>query len=338
MRYGIWNNKGGVGKTFLSFVLGAEYANAHPNEQVILVDMCPQANLSEIVLGGNGKGSKNLTKILADGANRKTIGGYLDSRIASPHQMTGDETSFLLKIDDYNNYIPKNLFLICGDPSLEIQAQVISQIGGQTLPVDAWKNVRNWLNDLVKSCSKKLGQNTVTVLIDCNPSFSAYTELAMLACERLIIPCSSDGSSARAINNVAGLLYGFNIPSGYQSVNFSAKAKQFGVPLPLIHAVILNRSTQYNNRASQAFSAMFNAIKENVISFQNFAKSNFVNGQAMFDEMPDSHSVAIVCSHNGIPLYRIEPRKYNVHNTNPQVNKGPLERYKKAVNKLLATL
>jgi len=54
MRYGIWNNKGGVGKTFLSFILGAEYANMHKESQVILVDMCPQANLSEIILGGNG--------------------------------------------------------------------------------------------------------------------------------------------------------------------------------------------------------------------------------------------------------------------------------------------
>jgi len=220
MKYGIWNNKGGVGKTFLSFMLGIEYANNHSDQNVILVDMCPQANLSEIVLGGNGKGSEKLVNILSKGNERKTIGGYLDSRISSPHQITGDETSFLLHLKDYNDDLPQNLFLICGDPSLEIQAQVISQIGGQTLPVDAWKNVRNWLNDLIKACSRKLGQERVMTLIDCNPSFSAYTELAMIACDRLIIPCSSDGSSARAINNVAALLYGFGILEGYKPVNF----------------------------------------------------------------------------------------------------------------------
>jgi len=257
MRYGIWNNKGGVGKTFLSFILGAEYAKTHEDSQVILVDMCPQANLSEITLGGNGKGKDRLSEILEKGNARKTIGGYLDSRIASPHQITGDETSFLLNLREYNEVLPQNLFLICGDPSLEIQAQVISQIGGQTLPVDAWKNVRNWLNDLINACAKKLGQDRVTVLIDCNPSFSAYTELAMLACERLIIPCSSDGSSARAVNNVAALLYGFNLPHGYQPVNFSTKAKHFDIPLPLIHAVILNRSTQYSQKASKAFPRCF---------------------------------------------------------------------------------
>lgn len=338
MKYGIWNNKGGVGKTFLSFMLGIEYANNHSDQNVILVDMCPQANLSEIVLGGNGKGSEKLVNILSKGNERKTIGGYLDSRISSPHQITGDETSFLLHLKDYNDDLPQNLFLICGDPSLEIQAQVISQIGGQTLPVDAWKNVRNWLNDLIKACSRKLGQERVMTLIDCNPSFSAYTELAMIACDRLIIPCSSDGSSARAINNVAALLYGFGILEGYKPVNFSTKIEQFGLALPLIHSVILNRSTQYNKKASKAFAAMFEAIKSNVVNFRNCEPSHFVNGNVVFDEMPDSHSVAIVCSHHGMPLYKVKPGKYEVHDTNPQVNSEPLKQYRKAIERLLLTL
>ncbi|MBL8523445.1 MAG: AAA family ATPase, partial [Betaproteobacteria bacterium] len=51
MRYGVWNNKGGVGKTFLSFVVGCELAEKYPDRSVVWVDMCPQANLSEIVLG-----------------------------------------------------------------------------------------------------------------------------------------------------------------------------------------------------------------------------------------------------------------------------------------------
>lgn len=338
MKYGIWNNKGGVGKTFLSFILGTEYANTYPRKSVILVDMCPQANLSEIVLGGNGQGGDVLAEILARGSDRKTIGGYLDLRIESPHQIAGSETEFLLRLKDYNQELPGNLYLICGDPSLEIQAQVISQIGGQILPADAWKNVRNWLNDLLKACSRKLGHEQTTTIIDCNPSFSAYTELAMVASDRLIIPCSSDGSSARAVNNVAALLYGLNVSGDYKTVNFSAKTKQFGIALPLIHAVILNRSTQYNKKASQAFRAMFEAIKENVLTIQKEDSSRFVNGEAEFGEMPDSHSVSIVCSHHGKPLYKVTPGPYRVYDTRPQVNPEPLERYKQAVKKLLSTL
>jgi chromosome partitioning protein len=206
MRYAVWNNKGGVGKTFLSFVLGTEIAHEKPNHKVLLVDMCPQANLSEIVLGGNGKGAERLQKMLA-GGDRKTVGGYFDARIASPHKMTGTEAAYPLQANTFNRNLPQNLYLIVGDPSLELQAQVISQIGGQTLPQDTWKNVHNWLKDLVAACIQQLGgEDSVTVLIDCNPSFSAYTELSMMAAERLIIPCSSDGSSARAIDNVGALL------------------------------------------------------------------------------------------------------------------------------------
>jgi cellulose biosynthesis protein BcsQ len=125
MRYAVWNNKGGVGKSFLSFILGTEIAHRKPDEHVILVDMCPQANLSEIVLGGNGSGAAKLQTLLA-GKHRKTVGGYFDARISSPHLTTGTEADYLLNAHANNKNLPKNLWLIAGDPSLELQAQVIA--------------------------------------------------------------------------------------------------------------------------------------------------------------------------------------------------------------------
>jgi chromosome partitioning protein len=338
MRYAVWNNKGGVGKSFLSFVLGTEVAHRHPDKNVILVDMCPQANLSEIVLGGNGKGAETLSKVLSS-KKRKTIGGYFDERIDSPQKMTGNEKSFLIRGHDHNHHLPKNLFLIAGDPSLELQAQVISQIGGQTLPQESWKNVRNWLKDIVTECISHLGDDSsVTVFIDCNPSFAAYTELAMMAAERLIIPCSSDGSSARAIDNVGSLLYGIGVNNAYGEVDFKAKADKFKMPLPQVHLVLLNRSTQYNKKASKAFGAMFEEIKKRTKHMQKSDPKRFVDGKVNFQEVPDNHSVAIVCSHQGSPLYKISPGHYQVHDTNPQVNDEPLDRYKEAVDALLAAV
>jgi chromosome partitioning protein len=332
MRYAVWNNKGGVGKSFLSFVLGTEVAKVHPNRNVILADMCPQANLSEIVLGGNGTGAQELENLLS-GKNRKTIGGYFDTRIASPHKVTEEESRYILHVHDYNSHVPGNLWLLAGDPSLEIQAQVISQIGGQTLPSDAWKNVHNWLSDLLEACTKKV-KGEVNVFIDCNPSFSAYTELAMAASERLIIPCSSDGSSARAIDNVGALLYGIG-ESTYGDVNFKAKAGKFGLNLPLVHSVLLNRSTLYSKKASKAFGAMFDEIKNRTKRLKKSDPSRFVDGNINFKVVPDNHSVAIVCSHLGKPLYSIHPGKYRVHDTHPQVNSEPLDRYKEAVAALI---
>ena len=253
MRYAVWNNKGGVGKTFLSFVLGTEIANER-KIPVVLVDMCPQANLSEIILGGNGIGSDRLDKLISQ---RKTIGGYFDQRINSPHSKTGKEIDFLLDARLVNSNLPKGVYLIAGDPSLELQAQVINQISSQTLPVESWKNVHRWLADLIEECANHLGVKETMFFIDCNPSFSAYTELSMIAAAALIVPCSSDGSSARAIDNVGSLLYGVSSGANYGAANFPARAKNSDMTLPIIHTVILNRSTQYSKKASKAFGAMF---------------------------------------------------------------------------------
>ena len=50
--YSFWNNKGGVGKSFLCFVAAAEYAHRNPETDVFVIDLCPQGNVSEILLGG----------------------------------------------------------------------------------------------------------------------------------------------------------------------------------------------------------------------------------------------------------------------------------------------
>lgn len=334
MRYAVWNNKGGVGKSFLSFVLATEFANDHPDKHVVIADMCPQANLSEIALGGNGTGAKTLGKQIK---NRQTVGGYFDQRIASPHTLTGQEAGFMVQAFESNKDVPKNLWLISGDPSLELQAQVINQISAQTLPPEAWKNVHNWLLDLLIACSKKLGIKDTVSFIDCNPSFSAYTELAMTAAERIIVPCSSDGSSARAIDNIGSLLYGLGNQT-YSKEGFASKAKNFNMPLPLIHSVLLNRSTQYNKKASKAFGAMFDEIKERTEHLRKQAPQYFVNKATNFAEVPDNHSVAIVSSHLGRPLYSITPGSYSVHETNPQVNSEPLDRYKEHVAAFLGSL
>lgn len=334
MRYALWNNKGGVGKTFLSFVLSTEIARTR-GRPVLVVDMCPQANLSEIILGGNGVGSDRLDSLIKE---RKTIGGYFDSRINSPQTKTGKETEYLIDAQVVNPNLPKGVYLIAGDPSLEIQAQVINQISAQTLPTDSWKNVHNWLSDLIDECSARLGAEFTTVFVDCNPSFSAYTELSVLAVDKLIVPCSSDGSSARAIDNIGSLLYGVAIGKDYGAANFATKAGSFGLKLPAVHSVVLNRSTQYSKKASKAFRAMFDEIKRRVEALQKSRGAYFAEGGVHYHDVPDSHSVAIVCSHLGKPLYSISPGRYEVHDTEPQVNPEPLERYKEAVQTLIATV
>jgi Mrp family chromosome partitioning ATPase len=39
--YALWNNKGGVGKSTITFHLATRYAQLHPERHVVVVDMCP---------------------------------------------------------------------------------------------------------------------------------------------------------------------------------------------------------------------------------------------------------------------------------------------------------
>ena len=192
--------------------------------------------------------------------------------------------------------------------------------------------------DLLVVCERDLGETRV--FIDCNPSFSAYTELAMIAAERLIVPCSSDGSSARALDNMGALLFGINVARGYRQVNFSSKAKRFRMASPTIHSVLLNRSTLYSEKASKAFGAMFEEIKRRTMALRRTDPSRFVfsTDRKIFHVIPDNHSVAIVCSHLGRPLHSIFPGNYKIHDTNPRINPEPLDRYKQAMSEFLKSL
>jgi cellulose biosynthesis protein BcsQ len=335
MRYAIWNNKGGVGKSFVTFITACEYARQHPEKNVVIVDMCPQANVSEVVLGGNGHGADELQKLLT-AKNRKTIGGYFDERISSPQKITGNETSYILQANKFNSNLDKNVFLIAGDPSLEIQAEAINQIAGQTLPPDSWSNVHQWLKDLLLANAAR--DPAMIFFIDCNPSFSAYTELAIIAAERLIVPCSADGSSARAISNIGQLIYGIDVPPAYASVSFFKRASTYHLPLPKIHTIPLNRSTQYEQKASKAFAAMYGAIISRAQALFKANNAIFSQAKAVFLDIPDAHSVSVVTSHLGLPLHKIKLGKYKIHAKDTQVPKDSLLRYKKAFNQLVSTL
>lgn len=339
MRYAIWNNKGGVGKTFLTFMMAGEYAQIHPSIHVVIIDLCPQANVSEMVLGGNGKGSAVLTTLLNQ-PKRQTIGGYFDERVASPQISPKTGMNYLINPfqSQYNTELPRNLSIIVGDPSLELQAQAINQISAQTLPEDSWRNVHRWVIDLIDDIKQKLGENTMFFL-DCNPSFASYTELAILASERLIVPCSADGSSARAIDNIGRLIYGVNVPAQYRKANFFQNAKTYGFKLPEVHIVMLNRSTQYGERASKGFSAMFDEIKRRTDSLEKTGAVPFSSLQNRYVDIPDNHTLSIICSHNGLTISTLKPAtQYDIHGKTTIVPKDSYTTYKNAMDILVSQL
>lgn len=107
MIYAFWNNKGGTGKTSLAFQSIARYAELHPKTRVLAIDLCPQANLSELMLGGlNNKGSDKLLERQGL-VPRCSIGGYFQLRLPSPYAPPPfNAHDFITKPNSYNSAIP----------------------------------------------------------------------------------------------------------------------------------------------------------------------------------------------------------------------------------------
>src|SRR5579871_1833948 len=193
--YAVWNNKGGVGKSYLTFQIACEYARTHPKQPILVIGLCPQANASSMLLGGIVHGEDYLNDI-SSRSPRRTIAGYIDERIRSPYVSPMVGSRFFIQVNTVNDEVPENLFLVVGDEELEVQTSRVANATNPG-PSDAWRLVHGWISDLIADIRMSWNVEDSTVFIDCNPSFSIYTELAMSASDRLIIPFSADGSSKR---------------------------------------------------------------------------------------------------------------------------------------------
>ena len=199
MRYTFWNNKGGTGKTSLCFQTITEYSINFPEKKILCIDLCPQANLSELMFGGLlGNGGQTLSD-LWESTNRNSIGGYFQIRLSNPYNSpVVDYTQFVCKPNTFNLNIPSNIDLIAGDRIIELQANSISALSITQIPgVDTFIKIVSWLKDLVESIPQSADYDDI--FIDTNPSFAIYTQIALTATERLIIPVMADDFSKKSI-------------------------------------------------------------------------------------------------------------------------------------------
>lgn len=306
--YSIWNNKGGTGKTSLTFQAVCRLAEQNPKKRILLIDMCPQANMSEILLGGQERGGSSNLLQLQGQMTRKSIGGYFDLRLGAPFTApTFHASSYVCKPNTYNCEIPENIELIPGDPLLELQAIAMNSLANNDIPgVNAWMAVIDWLNDLLKELEYDL------VFIDTNPSFSMYTQIALAASNRVILPVMADDSSRRAIQNAFSLIYGLKLPSEiYSNYTFARKMQNEERELPKIHAVLKNRLTQYMGEAS-AFSAVLGGIDADLTELirefpENFTFSEISDGVVNIRDFGTTGVIAFArgCPFSTMPTGRL---------------------------------
>lgn len=271
--FGVFNNKGGVGKTTLSFQLLCRFAEEHPNEAIVAMDLCPQANLSQLLLtnakvAGAGAGRLALTRgdvAVKDRASKaltidnlpKTVAGAMvgvtnnDSFLSS----TNIKETFLMRAADTNPNVPDNIYLLCGDACLDTLANGLlerSNMKGQAN--DMWHNVFTSLKRVFDKLPLEFDKD-VYGFVDTNPALTIYTQIGLVATSKLIIPVAADEFSAVAVNEIFTRVYAMSEPAenalkdmSEESFEYKVRTKKYAgagprkIELPKIHMVIMNKT------------------------------------------------------------------------------------------------
>ena len=304
--------------------MATQYALTHPWENVLVIDLCPQANVSSALLRGMG----NVTRLTYE---RKTVSFYLHQVSSSYGLSTVNLQAFLTRVNGLNNQIPPNVYLLCGDIHLETVARSLEQKRNANLADDSsWVFVTSSVRYFIEGhfsgqsfftpgVASQPGDNRGwVVFIDTNPSFSVYTEIALLAAQRLIIPVNADDFSREALKSLLHLIYGIaeaELPLEFtlydHKLTFSYKCKTNDLRRPRIYLLIHNRATRYSTRSAEAFSQL---SKSSYDALQCAFSNNFecfalkqpgpfgLHVDQYFVDIFDFHTDGIVALHHGCPL------------------------------------
>ena len=350
----IWNYKGGVGKTTLTYHMATEYARSHPSETVIVIDLSPQPNASLALLG-----SQNFNALNVLMSQQKTISFYL-------HQANFGwfpyPENYLTHVRFFNNKIPKNIKLLCGDIYLEMVGRFLEQTRNAS-NLGLWGHVTSLVHHFIEgvknSMSRMAAYNDLVVFIDTSPSFSVLTEMALLAAERLIIPVNADGFSQEALKAVLYLVYGiiidhYKMPVQFKfysaPLTFNDKARMLNLRLPKIHLVINNRVTMYASSPANAFGLMGDSILQVLrYAFMNYPWCFTCRGFIFFNsvedhmrdyfvEIQDFHTVGIVALHTGCPLANLSYLNVPFLGGTIQLNGTQINRYWQSLQRLVEKL
>lgn len=349
--YAIWNNKGGVGKSTITFHLATRYAEKNPKKNVLVIDLCPQSNSSMILLGGGTTGETHVLNLCSQ-ATPKTVVGYLSEVISRGAGASLPQPSnFIVDTHNFNKETPQNLYLLCGDGNLEPMAPAIS--GAASAPaltpsVQPWKWVHLIFRELINNLGPMKDENDDwIVFIDTNPSFSIYTELAISAADRLITPVNADDSSRVATSAMFILLHGQTPPHPiYGSWTYAAQAQRHGMTIPQIHTIVGNRLTQYDGAAT-AFRALSDATADTLFSAYRTHPTYFTTRGSQATNIEDfrsQYSVAlrdfntagVVAAHLGVPLSKLTQGYHSVHGTQVKVNADRVTECLDAIDDVIA--
>ena len=273
----VFNQKGGVGKSSITVNLAA--ISAHQGLKTLLIDLDPQANSSQYVLGDDATYSSNKPAL------EPNIENYFEDVLGNQQSkgLLGNAIGSILKsrskgLESYVHQSSfKHLDVIPASPTLGALAHALES-----------KHKIYKLRDALQQLSGHYDR----VFIDTPPAFNFFTLSALIAANRVLIPFDCDVFSKRAlqtlIENVIETQDDHNEGLEIEGIvvnQFQAQAKlprevvqqlkDEGLPVldsMLPPSILMKESHQKNqplihlatdHKLTQAYQSLFNEIEQN---------------------------------------------------------------------------
>lgn len=184
-----FNNKGGVGKTTLSFNLAHMLARQGP--RVVVLDYDPQCNISAILLDET---------VLADVWEGEQPGATVKDCLDLVRRGKGDVLQPRL------SQVADGLWLLPGHLGLSRFEQTLAEGFAKTLGVDNERALDlTTALDLLSNLAADAVDADI-LLIDVGPSLGALNRAALLACDHVVLPVAPDLFSLQGLRNVGPTL------------------------------------------------------------------------------------------------------------------------------------
>jgi cellulose biosynthesis protein BcsQ len=246
-----FNNKGGVGKTTLAYNTAVKFAKN--GYKTALVDLDPQCNLSELVLG-------NIFVENLFSSSQKTIHDVIANLVSA----TGDINNDVPFLD--TNY--KNLSILPGSLKLSLFEELLvgnfsSAMSGQEAGYTITSAISRFLN------KKGLDEEIDIFIIDTSPSLGVLNKVILLDTDYFATPMKPDNFSLMGVENLGNMLETWKRQwkVGAKALASDVSAEKLLSGEGLFIGYIINDYNQYKDRPIQTHSEWIEEIHKPIKRF-----------------------------------------------------------------------